>query len=357
MKMILQGARRNRAHTIVVGLLAVIGAVLVPSATAALAAGPVAPASDPFYSSPANLASDAPGTILRSREVTVSGPEQADSSAAYQLLFRTTNATGHPVAAVTTVFLPRVPGAGPRRLASYQTAYDSAAEHFARAALDGTATEVTLNGYSGGSEATTWAAALAPGYAPELRIVGVAAGGNFPNLDYTLSKFDGSLWYGTEIGVMESFSRAYPQFDLKTLLNAAGQALAVQDGQDASGCAGSTTNEPLGQASQYTNFPSSEALAADPLVTSVLAKMSLQDAPLPTAPLFLYNAIGDELAHIQPVDTLVARYCAKGVTVDYDRDPVGSEHVVALTRYWPPALQYLKDRFAGDPAPTTCTPT
>ena len=70
--------------------------------------------------------------------------------------------------------------------------------------LEGAKTEVTLNGYSGGSEASTWAAAFAPKYAPKLDIVGVAAGGNFPDLDYTTQNFDNSIWYGTEIGVLES---------------------------------------------------------------------------------------------------------------------------------------------------------
>jgi len=57
-----------------------------------------------------------------------------------------------------------------------------AVEHFAPAGLKGAKTEVTLNGYSGGSEASTWAAAFAPKYAPNIDIVGVAAGGNFPDL-------------------------------------------------------------------------------------------------------------------------------------------------------------------------------
>ena len=167
-----------------------------------------------------------------------------------------------------------------------------AAEHFAAAGLEGAKTEVTLNGYSGGSEASTWAAALAPKYAPKLDIVAVAAGGNFPDLDYTTQNFDNSIWYGTEIGVLESFSRALPQdFDLTKLLNASGQALAAKDGQDGSGCAGSTLNEPYGNASQYTNFPDSEALADYPPVKRGLEDLSLKNGPLPKAPLFLYNSV------------------------------------------------------------------
>ena len=350
---------------------------MIGSAIAPVAAGAVtAPESDPFYTPPANLAHYTHGRILRERAVTLSGPTQTGSAAAYQLMYRTTNATGQPVAAVTTVLVPKSPAPGPRRLASYQTYYDSltldcapsytlqtggggsngpteqtmmsqllqqgwdvvtsdyeglqsewavgpmlgratldsvrAVEHFAPADLEGAKTEVTMNGYSGGSEASTWAAALSPGYTPELDIVGVAAGGNFPDLDYTFQNFDNSLWYGTEIGVMESFSRAFPKaFDLAKLLNASGQSLATKDGQDGSGCAGSTLNEPYGNASQYTNFPDSEALADYAPVKSTLDQISLKTAPLPKAPLFLYNATTDDLAFIQPVDAMVASYCQR----------------------------------------------
>lgn len=231
-----------------------------------------------------------------------------------------------------------------------------AAEHFTPAGLEGAKTEVTLNGYSGGSEASTWAAAFAPKYAPNIDIVGVAAGGNFPDFVYTTDHLDNSVWYGTEIGVLESFSRALPQdFDLGRILNASGQALAAKDGQDGSGCAGSTLNESYGNASQYTDFPSSEALAAYPPVNRGLEFLSLKNGPLPRAPLFLYNSVEDDLAFIQPVDAWVANYCRHGVTVDYDRDPTGGDHLSGIVPYWTATLTYLRNAFAGVALPNNCS--
>jgi hypothetical protein len=391
---------------------------VVPSAASAV----TAPASDPFYTQPANIAQYAHGTILRERQVTLSGATQAEAAAAYQLMYATTDATGQPVAAVTTVMVPSAPAPGPRRLASYQTYYDSltlncapsytlqggnngggsngpteqalmsqllaqgwdvvtsdyeglnsewavgpmlgyatldsitAVEHFTPAGLQGAKTEVTLNGYSGGSEASTWAAAFAPKYAPTIHIVGVAAGGNFPDFVYTTQHLDNSIWYGTEIGVLESFSRALPHdFDLSKILNASGQALAAKDGEDGSGCAGSTLNEPYGNASQYTNFPTSQALAAYAPVKRGLEALSLKNGPLPKAPLFLYNSTGDDLAFIQPVDAWVANYCRHGVTVDYDRDPAGGDHLSGIVPYWAATVTYLKNAFAGVTPPDNCS--
>ena len=70
-----------------------------------------------------------------------------------------------------------------------------------------------------------------------------------------MSTLDGSIWYGVQIGVLVAIDRAYPQLDLTSLLNANGQALAAQDGQDADGCAGAATNEPGGNASRVHDLP------------------------------------------------------------------------------------------------------
>jgi Secretory lipase len=416
------GGAHSRRVALLLAAIAIsaslMGAALAPAAASAL----TSPLQDSFYTPPSNLASLADGTIIRSREVTMSGPQQAVTADAYQLFFRTTNATGQPTATVTTVLVPKVPAPGTRVLATYQPAYDSmtlncapsytlqggnpngggtgdleegliaselaegwdvnvpdyeglqsewavapmlghasldsviAAEHFAADGLTaGAKTKVTFTGYSGGSEAADWAAALAPSYAPQLNIIGIAAGGNFPDFDYTLGQFDGSLWYGIEIGVMESFSRAYQQINLKQLLNPAGQALAAQDGSNSAGCSSSTLNEPYGNASEFTNFPTSEAFAADPTVKQVLDKMSLRYAPYPNVPEYLYNSVDDDVAHIIPVDALVKQYCAAGVQVDYDRDATGGDHITAIPHWWAGALPYLIDRYAGDSVPDNCS--
>jgi hypothetical protein len=407
------------------GVAAVIlGAISPANAGAATVAANVStvtpPGQDPFYTPPANLASHPPGAVLRSRQVTIVGAIQPQTQAAYELLYRTTDAIGSPAAAVATVLIPVSPAPGPRKLVAYQTFYDSltlncapsytmrggnnggttqplesgfiaqelqqgwdvlvpdyeglrsewavgptlgratldgirATEGFGPADLEGARTPVGMNGYSGGAIASTWAEALARQYAPELNIVAVAAGGIFPDIDYTISTMDGSIWYGVEIGVLVAVDRAYPRLNLGHRLTAAGRALAAADGRDAFGCAGAASNEPGGNASEFTIYPSSHALASAPPVENVLGKLTMETAsPVPTAPSFFYNAINDELARIQPVDQLVAYYCGHGATIDYDRDPVGGSHVGGLAVYWPLALQYLENRLAGQPAPDNC---
>ncbi len=164
------------------------------------------------------------------------------------------------------------------------------------------------------------------------------------------------MFAGTIIGVSVAVNRAYPELDLDALLNASGRAVAAQDGSDANGCAGSVTNAPFGTVADYTNYPTPQALEAVPRVKQVYAKLDMIGGPLPEAPSYIYNAIHDELAIIEPVDQMVASDCARGAVIDYYRDPAG-EHLTGAGQYVMPALNYLADRFSGQPMPNTCPPT
>jgi hypothetical protein len=112
-----------------VGALAatVVVALALAAPAAVLAATP--PPQDPFYTAPPNLGSHRPGSILRSRQVTVEegpGALTGSSYAAYQLLYRSNDATGHPIANVTTLIVPTgTASKGGRKLVSLQDAEDS----------------------------------------------------------------------------------------------------------------------------------------------------------------------------------------------------------------------------------------
>jgi hypothetical protein len=397
---------------------AVLSSALLVWTLAPAAADPVTPptavtppSEDPFYSAPDGLGMYAPGTVLRTRQVTLVGFTTAASTTAYQLLYRSTDAHGGAIAAVTTLILPTTPALGPRKLLSYQTYEDSlstncapsytmrggnnggstqgaeqaemslallrgwdvvvpdyegplseqaigpleaqttldsirAVEHFGPAGLSGATTPVGMMGYSGGAIPSVWANAFSGHYAPELNIVGVAAGGIPANIIDVIPAWDGGAFSGATIGILVSVDRAYPQLDLDAILNDKGKELAAQDAVDANGCGGSIVGAPFDPASDWSNYPNIQALVAEPRIQNVFAKLNLIEGPTPTA-------INDELALIGPVDELVAANCADGAVIDYYRDPLG-EHVTGMGTYIAPAVNYHADRFAGLPAPNTC---
>jgi hypothetical protein len=376
---------------------------------------PPVPDHDPFYAPPDRLGSYRPGSLLRSRPVTVLGLTNLASIKAYQLLYRTTDATGHPVATVTTLMLPTVPAPGRRKLVSYHTAEDSlttrcapsytlrtgtgttqnvesgliapllahgwdvvvpdyqgprsqwavgamaghaaldsvrAAEQFGPAGLDGHRTPVGMMGYSGGSIPTVWANSMAKAYAPELNLVGVAAGGIPADLKQSLPTIDGGPLFGA-IAVTIAFNRAYPELELGTLLTERGREFVEQASRDRYGCAGAIVAAPFGRLSQYTHYRDTKALLDVPKVRRTLGRVSLLGRAPQKAPAYFYNAIHDELVVISQVDDLVKENCAAGATIQYRRDPVGG-HITGAVAYAAPAINYLADRFAGHHAQNTC---
>jgi Secretory lipase len=378
----------------------------------------MSPTVDPFYAAPAALASYPPGAILRSRQVDVQlgpAPLTALAAKAYQLLYRTNDARGVPVANVTTIIVPNdPPPGGGRQLISVNDAEDSvdpncapsyqlqtgeqsngnlavetslasaqlglgrdlvvpdaegpkseyivtgmeghatldsirAVERFPPAQLHGAATPVGLIGYSGGAHVTAAASELQPRYAPELDIVGIAAGGVPVGNRETVDYLDGSVGAGVLMATSIALDRAFPELDLYSYLNAKGKAFAQQV---STGCASSVFAAPFAHFSDWTTVPH---VFDSAVVARVIADNALGHAT-PTAPTFFYNGVHDELITIKALDKLVAYYCDNGARIDYFRDPAGLEHIQGVADFYPLALSYLADRFNGDDVPNSCGP-
>ncbi len=203
-------------------------------------AAPIPPSQDPWYPAAPGFESTAPGTMLRFRIApgNLSGLA-VNCSAAYNILYRTTDSRHQPAWAVTTLFVPetRLPA-----LLSYQIPYDTAdvdaspsyasylgvsididlalakgyfvsvpdyegpLASFTAGVLSGYATidsvravlglaaqvgldpeaRYALWGYSGGALASEWAAELQVQYAPEMNFSGNAVGGLTPNVTSVL---------------------------------------------------------------------------------------------------------------------------------------------------------------------------
>lgn len=85
-------------------------------------AAKVPPSRDPFYTPTGNWHSAKPGAILAHRPIP-NPLVNVTYSAAYQLLYRTTDSLGKATAAVTTVIIPHNPDYS--KLLSYQIVYDT----------------------------------------------------------------------------------------------------------------------------------------------------------------------------------------------------------------------------------------
>lgn len=392
-------------------------ALLLSSGTAAIPAAaraePSPPASDPFYDHDQPAAATAPGTVLRSRPAPFAFPKLSTPITSTQLLYRTTSQQNAPTVAVTTVLRPLVPG--PTRLLSYHMAYDAlgsqcnpsstltgrtdspgavmeqaiiagylaagytvvvpdyegpdlewtVGRQSGYAALDGiraaeqvlglpASTPVAMTGYSGGSVPTEWAAEIASDYAPELALVGAAAGGLPVHLAHNLPYVSGSTnWAGVIPAMVVSYRRAY-DLDTAAFLSERGTQLT-----------GAVENLCLGQfARRYPGLTDAEMVRAPygslldvPAAAAAVNDNIMGTAGTPTVPLLLAvgqsDPIGDSVMVARDIEALAHQHCHRGVPVTYARYP-RADHIAAFPLFQAQAAQFLADRFAGNPPPANC---
>ncbi|MFB8005553.1 lipase family protein [Nocardia sp. NPDC056000] len=391
-----------------------VGAVLVSVIIAAPAATaePVYPRPDPdpFYAQPADLARHDPGDVLDSR-IMPPLPFFPDTTVTV-IKFRSTNSRGAPIAAITTVLTPRehrpdgpllsyqhiINGLGsqcavskvlytsdPNLFVKESVALnvalrrgwsvalpDHLGPNFAYGAaklggqitLDGIRaaqrlpqlavanSPVAMAGYSGGGMATAWAAALAPSYAPDLRIAGAATGG----VPMNMLKMVNSLgWqphpaFGLAMAAAIGLEREYPdRLPISTQMNR--QGLAARDAM-ANGC----TNEimAVGAGHSAREFAASTSMIDDPGVQDVLRENSLElfDG-VPNMPVFEWHSPSDPLIPVDAIVNTDRRYCAAGVRLQMDVN-ASPEHLSAAVFGVPSALAWVDARLRGEPAPSNC---
>jgi hypothetical protein len=398
---------RSRITALFVVLAAVGALVGFPAAAAAdpidLIADP-----DPFYAAPADVADAANGDVLDSRRVPTSAYPGTD---VWQVKFRSTDSAGDPIAAVTTVLMPQGRGAG-TPLVSYQaivnalgtkcapshglfsdelieapavylgmvargwavavpdylgpTAAYGAARMAGQITLDGVRavkqfeqlplrdSPVGLLGYSGGGLATSFAAALAPTYAPDLDIAGIAEGG-IPsdlaqiaqNLAYSPLPHPG---FGMAMAVALGLEREYPgRFPITPNLNDRGIALRNKMFNE---CRRSILID--GAFNSARDLSTAASLADTPSAQQVLRENSVTFFDgVPTAPLFVWQGVNDFIAPYQPVADMVDRYCRSGADVVFRGYPA-AEHFSATVLGLPEAYLWLDARLRGEPAPSDC---
>jgi acetyl esterase/lipase len=224
----------------------------------------------------------------------------------------------------------------------------TAARGFAPAGIDRKA-PLALWGYSGGAFASTSAAQLQPRYAPRLKLSGVALGGTVADLRKTIHAFSGSPFGGALLMGFVTVNRAYPEYHLTRYLNAA--ALEAMKHVQTDCITDAVPKYPFASLEQYTDNP--EVIDGPELEPMFHRINPLTQKGVPAAPVYEYHARGDELAPIGPARALVNRFCKKGVVVQHVEDLL-TEHIGFVVTGAPGAVQYMADRFAGKPAPSTC---
>lgn len=392
--------------------LTVIGSVLAVVFGSAALVGPAQasplPSADPFYHYGGDLAADHPGAVLRTRPVQFVSQGVTVPVAATQVLYRSNDDFSRPIAGMTTILRP---GTANGRIISFHMAYDALGpqcspsytlqgNHPSRAAqveqtvmlgylaagytlavpdyegpqqewtigrlsghlaLDGVraaeavlrlpnSTPVAMIGYSGGSVPTDFGAELAPTYAPELALVGAAAGGLPVNLAHNLPYVSGSKdWAGVMPALVVAYQRAYA-LNLTSFMSPYGLRL-VNTVKDQ--CIADFAADYPGLTDQQMVRAPYQGFLQVPSIRTSISRNVMGSVGTPRIPIMLgvghKDAIGDGVMVTADVVALGHTYCRRGVPTSVHVYQ-GQSHGDAFIPFESDAASFLNDRFAGRPA-------
>ncbi|MEC3953271.1 lipase family protein [Nocardia sp. CDC153] len=224
-----------------------------------------------------------------------------------------------------------------------------AAENFAPMGLPGRDTKVGVAGYSGGAIVSSHVAEVRASYAPDLNIVGVATGGNEPDLRKTIELATNNAGSGIVFSGLLGVAREYPELDgyIQQHMNPFGRAMIpVKNAL----CLYSAGIFPFLNIPGLFDRPDP---LHDPVPNEVFDAIRLGHS-VPDMPVFIYQSNPDWLAPVGPVNAIVDEYCRNpNARVHYVRDHF-SEHITLELIGMPRVLLWLKDRFDGVPVGSGC---
>jgi pimeloyl-ACP methyl ester carboxylesterase len=211
------------------------------------------------------------------------------------------------------------------------------------------ATPVGIFGYSGGGMASSWAAEMAPEYAPELNLVGAVMGSPVGDPGETFLRLNGGFFAGFPAIVVAGLRTGYSGLNrvIDEHASSAGRRRLKQlEGITTIGAVAKFRGDDF---DDYLDTPLADVLGT-PEVLHVFADLRLGHRT-PLCPLLIVQGVHDQVIHVDDIDPQVQRYVDAGATVRYVRDRA-SEHNSLYVLAMPLALAWLSDRFAGRPAPT-----
>jgi hypothetical protein len=224
-----------------------------------------------------------------------------------------------------------------------------ATDQFAAGGLNGS-TPWALDGYSGGANATGWAAQLQPTYAPDVHLVAVAMGGTPADPKAVAKYIDGTAFAGFEPAAIYGISQDYPgaAAAVKELENAKGAAAFAEVAGE---CLPTILTQFLG--AKLANYSTVADPIDSPIIQPYLLDNTIGQGPPTSAPIYDYHANGDEIVPVGQDNTLVSNWCADGATIDEVRD-AGGEHAIEWTSRLSSVETFIADMFAGDKPTDTC---
>ena len=226
----------------------------------------------------------------------------------------------------------------------------------------GPAPRTVFTGYSQGGGAVAAAAELHPQYAPEVNLVGTAAGSPPADLLATLDQIEGSAIAGLIGYALNSLIDAYPEMNtlIDPYFNDAGRAMLAATSDQ---CVGETAVQFFQKrTNEYTIAGQSagDIVRGEPGIQKFLDLQRIGTLT-PSTPVRILSPINDDAVPGHQSQQLGRDWCAKGAQVDMVIDPMPPiapgfviGHAAPMVTNLGGTVQYLADRIDGVPAPSNC---
>ena len=223
--------------------------------------------------------------------------------------------------------------------------------------------QVAMWGYSGGSLASGWAAALQPTYAPELKenLIGVALGGFVTNITATAESVDGGLAAGLIPVALTGLANEYNLTDF--LFENANQSQINEIKQANQYCLANAVIHYFGDdilTGENPLFPEGFGLLNVPTLHEVVQEnclVSMNKTMVPEIPVFVYHGTLDQIIPIKDVRTTYKNWCDWGIESFEFAEDLLNGHITETIIGAPAAWTWLQKRFNGEAPVKGCQHT
>lgn len=390
------------------------------TALATLAAAALMPAvsmqvqADDFYNPPSALQDLEPGDVIRSRPSEAGPPGARAMADAWQIMYRSSNSVGEPIAVTGTVLVPKQsnlaplpvialnPGTAgpafrcaPSRMMNKGAYYEQPAVNdmlergyavvvtdyegykpepettymvgpsMGAAVLDGIRAAqrleaagispeapVIVRGYSQGGGASLWAGQMHPSYAPELNLTAIAAGGVPANLASVAVPLNGTDGFGVLLYALMGQDAEFEELSLQPYANELGAETLATMNQNS--CI-------LSLLQDFAGLTLDDLFDPNPLTAPRLARIEesrLGREPV-QVPVYQYHEEQDGLVAPRQAEVLRDEYCSQGVTHTWETfDTAGRNgvirHINLVYQGNDSVNAFIEARLAGEPATSNC---
>jgi pimeloyl-ACP methyl ester carboxylesterase len=207
-------------------------------------------------------------------------------------------------------------------------------------------------GYSQGGQAVGWAGELQPTYAPDVNLVGVAAGGTPGNLQSVATFGNGSVAAAFDLDSVLGLQVAYgSEFDLTSFTTIVGRLATMPLLRECALASLEQFRDLQFETLTTGGLSLVQVEEAHPNVKRIIEEQDLGTMPVPV-PVYHYHGLEDEFVPVTQDAELHQAWCSLGVKDDFQLYP--GDHLLTDPTAIPTVMKWIEGRFAGNSAPSTC---